>query len=79
MTDYIINPVLMGSLVKEAGPEGVKVHLHGRLGVITVPWKLVLTGEELDEVYGMPFTREYHPMYEKDGGVPAETAANAST
>lgn len=30
-----------------------------------------LTTEELDEVYALPYTRTYHPMYEKDGGVPA--------
>lgn len=41
------------------------------LYVVQNPPQPVLTGEELDEVYGMPFTREYHPMYEKDGGVPA--------
>jgi hypothetical protein len=35
--EYIINPVLMGGLVKEADDKTVKVHLHGRLGVITVP------------------------------------------
>ena len=64
MTDYIINPVLMGGLVKEAGPEGVKVHLHGRLGVITVPRKLVLTGEELVPGYELQF---YFSYLEVDG------------
>ena len=29
-----------------------------------------LEREELDKVYSLPFTRAYHPMYEKDGGVP---------
>ncbi len=29
-----------------------------------------LEREELDKVYSLPFTRTYHPMYEKDGGVP---------
>ena len=29
-----------------------------------------LEREELDEVYSLPFTRAYHPSYEKDGGVP---------
>ncbi len=43
----MISPALMGGLVKEAGQEWVKVHLHGRLGVITVPRPLVLTEEEL--------------------------------
>ena len=30
-----------------------------------------LEREELDRVYSLPYTRRYHPMYEKDGGVPA--------
>ena len=29
-----------------------------------------LTTKELDEVYELPYTRNYHPMYEKDGGIP---------
>ena len=29
-----------------------------------------LEREELDKVYALPFTRAYHPKYEKDGGVP---------
>ena len=30
-----------------------------------------LEREELDHVYALPFMRNYHPMYEVDGGVPA--------
>ncbi len=30
-----------------------------------------MTTEQLDAVYGLPYMRTYHPMYEKDGGVPA--------
>ncbi|MBQ7499275.1 MAG: YgiQ family radical SAM protein [Clostridia bacterium] len=30
-----------------------------------------LEREELDKVYALPYTRAYHPSYEKDGGVPA--------
>ncbi|MGN1410353.1 MAG: YgiQ family radical SAM protein [Eubacteriales bacterium] len=30
-----------------------------------------LEREELDAVYALPYTRTYHPMYEKMGGVPA--------
>lgn len=41
MLEYTINPVQMGGLVKEVAPEGVKIHLHGRLGVLTVPYSLV--------------------------------------
>ena len=29
-----------------------------------------LEREELDRVYNLPYARNYHPMYEKDGGVP---------
>ncbi len=42
MIPYVINPVLMGGMVKEVG-EAVKLHLHGRLGVLTVPRSLLLT------------------------------------
>ncbi len=30
-----------------------------------------LEREELDRVYALPYARTYHPMYEKQGGVPA--------
>ncbi len=30
-----------------------------------------LVREELDEVYALPYMKNYHPIYEKDGGVPA--------
>ncbi|MBE6694200.1 MAG: YgiQ family radical SAM protein [Ruminococcaceae bacterium] len=30
-----------------------------------------LEREELDRVYALPYARTYHPVYEKDGGVPA--------
>lgn len=30
-----------------------------------------MTQTEMDEVYALPYMRNYHPSYEKDGGVPA--------
>ncbi|KNF07909.1 hypothetical protein CLPU_11c00780 [Gottschalkia purinilytica] len=30
-----------------------------------------LTQSELDNVYSLPYMRTYHPIYEKDGGIPA--------
>ena len=33
--------------------------------------EMPLTREELDIVYGLPYQRNYHPIYEKLGGVPA--------
>ena len=45
--DYMINPIRMGGLVKEVDHDQVKVHLHGRLGVITVPRRLIIGPEKL--------------------------------
>ena len=33
--------------------------------------EVILNREELDEVYDLPFTKEYHPIYESMGGIPA--------
>ncbi|MBW9149474.1 YgiQ family radical SAM protein [Clostridium sp. CM028] len=33
--------------------------------------EMPLTREELDTVYGLPYERNYHPIYEKLGGIPA--------
>lgn len=41
------------------------------LYVIQNPPSRPLGQEEMDEVYGYPYMRTYHPSYEKDGGVPA--------
>ncbi len=41
------------------------------LYVVQNPPSLPLTQEEMDEVYGYPYMRTYHPSYEKLGGVPA--------
>lgn len=30
-----------------------------------------LTTAEMDETYGLPYARDYHPVYESEGGVPA--------
>lgn len=40
--DILINPVLMGGTVKEVADGTVKVHLHGRLGVLTIPRRLII-------------------------------------
>jgi hypothetical protein len=48
--DYMINPVMMGGLVKEVVGDQVKVHLHGRLGVITVPKRLIITKEKVENL-----------------------------
>ncbi len=37
-----------------------------------------LEREELDRVYALPYMRNYHPVYEKDGGVPGITEVEMS-
>ena len=39
--------------------------------VVQNPPAKPLTQTEMDEVYALPYMRNYHPSYEKDGGVPA--------
>ncbi len=43
---------------------------HGNKMLVQNPPAMPLTTQELDAVYALPFMRTYHPMYEKDGGVP---------
>lgn len=65
MVDYMINPIRMGGLVKEVDENQVKVHLHGRLGVITVPKRLVITSEELEPGHEMEFYFSYIQVTEQ--------------
>lgn len=44
---------------------------HGERYVIQMPMSKPLSQSELDRVYALPYTRQYHPSYEKDGGIPA--------
>lgn len=39
--------------------------------VVQNPPAFPLTEEEFDKVYTLPFERDYHPIYKKQGGVPA--------
>lgn len=43
---------------------------HGSRMLVQNQPAIPLSTEELDEVYSLPYMRTYHPMYEKDGGVP---------
>ncbi len=43
---------------------------HGSKMLVQNPPAMPLTQDELDEVYSLPYERNYHPMYEADGGVP---------
>lgn len=44
---------------------------YDKCNLIQNPPMPPLTRKELDYVYSLPFMRDYHPSYEKDGGVPA--------
>ena len=45
---------------------------YGKKGyIVQNPPAFPLTQEEMDDVYAMPYTEKVHPMYEKQGGIPA--------
>jgi len=46
------------------------IQKHGTRFVIQEPPAFPLTAVELDHYYSLPFAREWHPVYEKAGGVP---------
>ena len=46
------------------------IQRHGDTIVVQVPPMAPLSTEEMDEVYSLPFMRDYHPSYEALGGVP---------
>lgn len=46
------------------------IQRHGKMMLVQTPPAYALTTEEMDYVYSLPYTRAYHPIYEKDGGVP---------
>lgn len=43
----------------------------GKLFIVQNPPSKPLTVDEMDAVYALPYTRRYHPSYEKEGGIPA--------
>ena len=51
---------------------------HGKWMLIQTPPALPLTTEEFDKIYDLPFEYNYHPSYEKEGGVPALTEVKFS-
>ena len=44
---------------------------HGGKYLVQNPPMQPLSRQELDDVYGLPYMKNYHPMYEKDGGIAA--------
>ncbi|MBQ6846893.1 MAG: YgiQ family radical SAM protein [Oscillospiraceae bacterium] len=47
------------------------VQKHGDIYVVQTPPPYPITTERFDEVYGLPYMKDYHPSYEKFGGVKA--------
>lgn len=62
--DYLINPVKMGGLVKSVSDDQIKVHLHGRLGVITIPKSMVRQKVDFEPGHEMEFYFSYLQMLE---------------
>lgn len=42
-----------------------------KMYVVQNPPAMPLTEVEMDDIYSLPYMHNYHPMYEKDGGIPA--------
>ena len=42
-----------------------------KMYVVQNPPAMPLTEVEMDDIYSLPYMRNYHPMYENDGGIPA--------
>lgn len=47
------------------------VQRHGNMMLVQNPPQRSLTQSEFDRAYELPYMKAYHPMYEKDGGVPS--------
>ena len=47
------------------------VEYYDNKKLVQNPPSFLLTREEMDEVYSLPFTRTWHPMYDKCGGISA--------
>ena len=50
---------------------GAIVEYYDNKKLVQNPPAFPLEREELDKVYALPYMRNYHPVYEKEGGVPA--------
>lgn len=48
----------------------IVIQRHGNMMLVQNPPAISLTSDELDHIYDLPFTRNYHPSYEALGGVP---------
>jgi len=44
---------------------------NDHLYIVQNPAAKPLSMQEMDDIYALPYMRNYHPIYEKDGGIPA--------
>ena len=47
------------------------VQAHGEKYLVQLPQASPLSQKEMDKVYALNYMRAWHPMYDKDGGIPA--------
>jgi uncharacterized radical SAM protein YgiQ len=47
------------------------IQKHGKKFIVQNSPAMSLSTDELDSVYNLPYTRTYHPIYKKMGGIPA--------
>ena len=47
------------------------VQHQGQFFLVQTPPQPPLSSEEMDHVYSLPYTKKAHPIYDKEGGVPA--------
>lgn len=61
------------TLYKEQDPIRGKtlIQKHKNVYMVQNPPMMPLDREDLDKVYGLSYQKNYHPIYEKDGGIPA--------
>jgi uncharacterized radical SAM protein YgiQ len=69
MTQYYEQDSISGSII---------VQPHSDRFLVQNPPAYPLSTKELDRVYALPYERTWHPMYEKDGGIPAITEVEFS-
>ncbi len=44
---------------------------NGKQYIVQNPPSLPLSEQQMDSIYELPYTRQYHPVYEAQGGIPA--------
>jgi uncharacterized radical SAM protein YgiQ len=49
----------------------VLIQKHGDRYIVQNPPPVPMTQAEMDRVYNLPYARDYHPIYEAQGGIPA--------